>query len=147
MANPTMKQQSNDDAANGKVRIDKWLWAARFFKTRSLAKQAIEGGKIHCDGQRIKASKEISVGLMLNIRQDLDEKVVLVKALSEQRRGAPEAALLYEETEESIATREARRLERKAGLGAFLASDHRPNKKERRQIHRFQRVNTFSEGD
>lgn len=124
-----------------KVRIDKWLWAARFFKTRSLAKEAIEGGKIHYEGQRIKASKEISVGMFLTIRQDLDEKIVLVKALSDVRRGAPEAALLYEETEESKLTREKRAAERKAGLASFIVSDHRPNKKERRQIHRFQRIN------
>ncbi len=88
-----------------KVRLDKWLWAARFFKTRSLAKQAIEGGKIHCDGQRVKPSKEISVGITLTIRQDLDEKIISVIALSDQRRGAPEAALLYVETEASILER------------------------------------------
>ena len=124
-----------------KVRLDKWLWAARFFKTRSLAKQAIEGGKIHCDGQRLKPSKEISVGITLTIRQDLDEKIVLVNSLSDQRRGAPEAALLYTETEASILEREKRSAERKAGLASFIISDHRPNKKERRQIHQFQRIN------
>lgn len=123
----------------GKVRIDKWLWAARFFKTRNLAKQAIEGGKIHCDGQRVKASKEITTGLYLTIRQDLDEKTVLVTGLSEQRRGAPEAALLYQETEESRTQREERAAQRKAGMGSYIISDHRPNKKERRQIHRFER--------
>jgi len=123
-----------------KVRLDKWLWAARFFKTRSLAKQAIDGGKIHCDGQRVKPSKEISVGVSLSIRQDLDEKIVQVLALSDQRRGAPEAALLYAETEASIIAREKRSAERKAGLGSFI-SDHRPNKKQRRQIHQFQRIN------
>jgi len=126
-----------------KVRLDKWLWAARFFKTRNLAKQAIEGGKVHCDGQRVKAAKEISVGITLGIRQELDEKVVVVKMLSDQRRGAPEAALLYEETEASKALREKRSAERKAGLGSFLVSDHKPNKKERRQIHQFQRINLF----
>ncbi|MES2675443.1 MAG: S4 domain-containing protein [Pseudomonadota bacterium] len=124
-----------------KVRLDKWLWAARFFKTRSLAKQAIDGGKIHCDGQRVKPSKEISVGITLTIRQDLDEKIIVVIALSDQRRGAPEAALLYTETEASIIEREKRSAERKAGLGSFIVSDHRPNKKERRQIHQFQRIN------
>ncbi len=124
-----------------KVRLDKWLWAARFFKTRSLAKQAIDGGKIHCDGQRVKPSKEISVGITLTIRQDLDEKIILVIALSDQRHGAPEAALLYTETEASIIEREKRSAERKAGLGSFIVSDHRPNKKERRQIHQFQRIN------
>lgn len=128
-----------------KVRLDKWLWAARFFKTRNLAKQAIEGGKIHCEGQRVKAAKEISVGVTLSIRQDLDEKIVLVIALTDQRRGAPEAALLYQETEESRLLREKRSAERKAGLGSFLASDHKPNKKERRQIHQFQRINLSAE--
>ena len=128
-----------------KVRLDKWLWAARFFKTRSLAKQAIEGGKIHCDGQRVKPSKEISVGITLIIRQDLDEKIILVIALSDQRRGAPEAALLYAETEASIMEREKRSAERKAGLGSFIVSDHRPNKKERRLIHQFQRINLSEE--
>ena len=94
------KQKNEHDDDDDKIRIDKWLWAARFYKTRSLSKQAIDGGKIHCDGQRIKPSKEVTVGLVLTIRQDLDEKIVVVKALSAQRRGAPEAALLYEETEE-----------------------------------------------
>lgn len=123
-----------------KVRIDKWLWAARFFKTRSLAKQALEGGKVQCDGQKVKPSKDITTGLTLTIRQGYDDKVVLVKALSDKRRGAPEAQLLYEETAESIAKREERAAQRKAGgLAGQIVSDHRPNKKERRQIHRFQR--------
>ncbi|UZJ46266.1 S4 domain-containing protein [Marinimicrobium sp. C6131] len=123
-----------------KVRIDKWLWAARFFKTRSIAKQAVEGGKVQCDGQRVKPSKEITVGLTLKIRQGFDDKVVTVRALSDQRRGAPEAQLLYEETAESLALREERAAQRKAGgLAGQIISDHRPNKKERRQIHRFRR--------
>lgn len=130
---------------DSKVRLDKWLWAARFFKTRNLAKQAIEGGKIHCEGQRVKAAKEISVGITLSIRQDLDEKVVVVKMLSDQRRGAPEAALLYEETEESKTEREKRAAERKAGFASFIASDHKPNKKERRHIHQFKRINLFAD--
>lgn len=128
-----------------KVRLDKWLWAARFFKTRNLAKQAIEGGKVHCDGQRVKAAKEISLGITLSIRQDWDEKTVLVTMLSDQRRGAPEAALLYQETEASKELREKRALERKAGLGSFIAGEQRPDKKQRRQIHRFQRINLFDE--
>ncbi len=132
---------------DSKVRLDKWLWAARFFKTRSIAKQAIEGGKVHCDGQRVKAAKEISVGDMLSIRQDLDEKLVLVTALSDQRRGAPEAALLYQETEESKALREKRAAERKAGMASFIASDTKPDKKARRQIHRFQRINLLGDDD
>lgn len=121
-----------------KVRIDKWLWAARFFKTRSLAKQAVEGGKVHCDGQRVKPSKEIVLGLTLRIRQGFDERTVRVTGLSGQRRGAPEAALLYEETAESLAAREEQAAHRKAAKSAHPFSGHRPNKKERRQIHRFQ---------
>lgn len=122
-----------------KVRLDKWLWAARFFKTRSLAKQAIDGGKIHCDGQRVKPAKEITVGVTLVIRQGLDEKNVLVKALSDQRRGAPEAALLYDETPDSVARREAEAARRK--LLRSDAPEGRPTKKQRRQIHRFLELN------
>ncbi len=71
-----------------KVRLDKWLWAARFFKTRAIAKQMIEGGKVHYDGQRAKCSKVVELGATLKVRQGWDERVVVVKALSEQRRGA-----------------------------------------------------------
>ncbi len=121
-----------------KVRIDKWLWAARFFKTRSLAKQAIEGGKIHCNGQRVKASKDITVGMLLSIRQGWDTKEVKVIALSEQRRGAPEAALLYHETEASISKRKEHEEQRKIAKSASgLQREGRPSKKQRRQIHRF----------
>ncbi len=146
MAKQQNKQPLDEDD-DDKVRIDKWLWAARFFKTRNLAKEAIDGGKVHCDGQRVKPSKEAIVGLELTIRQNWDEKTVIIKALSDQRRGAPEAALLYEETEPSKELREKRAAERKAGLGAFIISDHRPNKKERRHIHRFQRINILGEED
>ena len=121
-----------------KVRLDKWLWAARFFKTRSLAKQAIEGGKVHYNGERCKVSKEVEVGATLTIRQGWDAKIVEVQTLSDQRRGAPEAQCLYRETEDSIKQREARAAQRKAfGPGADLISRERPNKKQRRQIHRF----------
>jgi ribosome-associated heat shock protein Hsp15 len=119
------------------VRLDKWLWAARFFKTRSLAKAAIEGGKVHLGGQRVKVSKEIAVGDVLQIRQGWDEKVVEVRALSDQRRGAPEARALYEETADSIARRESEAAARKAAGGLVNRPAHRPTKKQRRQIHRF----------
>ena len=120
-----------------KIRLDKWLWAARFFKTRSLAKKAIEGGKVHHQGQRVKVSKEIVVGDILQLRQGWDEKTITVLTLSNQRRGAPEAALLYQETEESITQREARAAERKAHNAALGHPVKRPTKKQRRQIHRF----------
>ena len=119
-----------------KVRIDKWLWAARFFKTRSLAKAAIENGKVHIDGNKSKASRQLEVGILLTIRQGFDNKTVEVIALSEQRRGAPEAMLLYSETAESIELREKDSAQRKAANSAVV-SDGRPNKKQRRQIHRF----------
>jgi ribosome-associated heat shock protein Hsp15 len=120
-----------------KVRIDKWLWAARFFKTRSLAKAAIEGGKIHCNGERCKSSREILVGMTLQIRQGLDERTVVVRGLSEHRGGAPQAALLYEETADSIAVRERLAAERKAQHLAEGGESNRPTKQDRRRIHRF----------
>jgi ribosome-associated heat shock protein Hsp15 len=82
----------------GKVRVDKWLWAARFFKTRSLAKTAIEGGKVQMDGQRVKVSREVAPGDVLRVRQGWDEHEVVVSAVTDQRRGAPIAQTLYEET-------------------------------------------------
>ena len=128
-----------------RVRLDKWLWAARFFKTRSLAKQAIDGGKVHCDGHKTKPSKEIVVGAQVKLRQGWDEKTVIVKRLSDQRRGAPEATLLYEETIDSIAQREKLAAERKAAGGSSLNTDGRPTKKQRRQIHRFINKNTLEQ--
>lgn len=92
-----------------KVRLDKWLWAARFFKTRALAKAAIESGKVHHRGERCKPGKEPRVGDELQIRAGFDEKTVVVQALSVVRRGAPEAQALYTETEASIAKRETPR--------------------------------------
>jgi ribosome-associated heat shock protein Hsp15 len=120
----------------GKVRLDKWLWAARFFKTRSLAKAAIEGGKVHLDGQRVKVSKEIAIGDTLQIRQGWDERVVKVTHLSDQRRGASEAQMLYQETAESVEKREAQARARKAAGGMIDHPAQRPSKQQRRQIHR-----------
>ncbi|WP_312514043.1 ribosome-associated heat shock protein Hsp15 [Stutzerimonas nitrititolerans] len=121
---------------DGKVRLDKWLWAARFFKTRALAKAAIEGGKVHCKGERCKPSKEPKVGEELVIRAGFDERTVVIRALSALRRGAPEAQQLYEETAESQARREKAAAMRKAGaLG--VETDGRPSKKQRRDLQRF----------
>lgn len=123
-----------------RLRIDKWLWAARFYKTRAIAKQAIEGGKVQCDGSRVKPSKEIEVGMEIRLRQGHDEKIVLVRALSDQRRGAPEAQQLYEETEASVAERERQAQMRKA-QPKHWPTPGRPTKKQRRQIHRFKQDN------
>ncbi len=132
----TKKTNSTDDTQLNRLRLDKWLWAARFYKTRSLAKQAIDGGKVSCEGIRCKPGKEIEEGMEIRLRQGFDEKTVIVKALSEQRRGAPEAQLLYEETEASIEARLELAAQRKAqpNLGP---SSGKPNKKDRRLIHRF----------
>ncbi|KJJ96674.1 RNA-binding S4 domain-containing protein [Pseudomonas sp. BGr12] len=119
-----------------KVRLDKWLWAARFYKTRSLAKEAIDGGKVHCRGERCKPGKEPKVGEEYVIRTGFDERTVVVKALSMVRRGAPEAQLLYEETADSVKRREDASAMRKAGaLG--VQTDGRPTKKQRRQLFSF----------
>ncbi|WP_288441279.1 S4 domain-containing protein [uncultured Pseudomonas sp.] len=126
-----MAQKADDD---DKVRLDKWLWAARFYKTRALAKAAIESGKVHCRGERCKPSKEPRVGDELVLRTGFDERTVVVKALSAVRRGAPEAQALYQETEESVRQREQAAELRKAGAMG-VTTDGRPNKKQRRQIH------------
>lgn len=121
-----------------RIRLDKWLWAARFFKTRALAKAAIEGGKVHYEGQRCKVSKTAEVGATLTIRQGFDQKEVIVRALSEQRRGATEARLLYEETTESIKQRMDETERRRIMKASMLMPDHKPNKKERRDMRRFE---------
>lgn len=120
-----------------KIRIDKWLWAARFYKTRSLCKQSIESGKVRYNGQRTKTSKFVEVGAELTIRCGWDDRTVIVKALSDQRRGAPEAALLYRETEQSLQQRTKEAERRKAAGRSGFFSDSKPTKKQRRQIHRF----------
>jgi len=124
-------------AAKSGVRLDKWLWAARFFKTRSLAKAAIEGGKVQLDGKRVKVSKEVSVGDRLRVRQGWDEKDITVLAVSDQRRGATEAQSLYRESADSIQRREHAAAARKAAGGMLERPLRKPSKRERRQIHRF----------
>jgi ribosome-associated heat shock protein Hsp15 len=132
--------ESGDKPGNEAMRLDKWLWAARFFKTRQLAIEAINGGKVHVNGHRAKPSKDIGIGARLTITKEPYHWDITVVALQTQRRPAVEAALLYEETPESHANRQAevarRREERELGIPA----DHRPNKRERRLIHRFKRI-------
>lgn len=116
------------------VRLDKWLWAARFFKTRSLAKQAVDTGHVFYNNSRCKASRSVSLGAQLRIRKPEQTLVVLVLALSEQRGPAAQAQLLYQETEESrierLKEQELQRLDRQA----FQAPAHKPNKHQRRQL-------------
>jgi ribosome-associated heat shock protein Hsp15 len=120
-----------------KCRLDKWLWAARFFKTRSLATTAIDTGKVHVDGDRAKPAKEVHIGQVIHIRNRDFEIEVDVRALSNVRRGAPEAALLYAETQASITKRENAKA---TGEGQFAQRDRgmgRPTKRQLRDIKKF----------
>ena len=125
------------------VRLDKWLWAARFYKTRSIAKAMIESGKVHYNNQRAKVSKIVEVGAMLKLRQGNEEKEIKIIALSDQRRGAPEAQLLYQETENSVKKREEIAWARKNNSLSMPHPHRRPNKKERRDLLKFKHQDKF----
>lgn len=125
-----------------KVRLDKWLWSARFYKTRSLAKDAVEGGKVHYNQQRCKPSKVVEIGAELTLRIGFIEKTIIVKSISGQRRNATLAQALYEETEESISKREKALLERKHMMGGQIFPAGKPNKRDRRLIHQFKNINS-----
>jgi ribosome-associated heat shock protein Hsp15 len=134
------RESEEEEDRDDRMRLDKWLWAARFFKTRSLAAEAINGGKVHLNGHKVKPGKEIAVGARLEISKDQYLWYIVVTALRAQRRPAKEAVLLYEETSESLAKRlaeiERRREEREFGV----EPGQRPDKKGRRAIHRFKRI-------
>lgn len=142
----TTPAQSKPELA---VRIDKWLWAARFYRTRTTAKEAIDGGKVHHQGERVKVSKEVRIGMEFTIRQGFEEKTIIVTALSIIRGNATAAQQLYEETPASIAKRELFQAARK--LSNLARPDHRPNKHERQQLQKFKNKNSahddiFDEG-
>jgi ribosome-associated heat shock protein Hsp15 len=121
------------------IRIDKWLWTARFFKTRSLAAEAVSGGKVHVNGQRCKPGKDIKVGDVITISKDQYTWEVAVNDLNKQRRPANEAAMLYAEEQASMVKRQQQIEQRKQQQALQHPSERerRPNKKQRRQIHRF----------
>lgn len=119
-----------------KTRIDKWLWAARFYKTRSLAAEAIAGGKVQVNGERVKRAKPLQLGDEVRIRQGPYEHLVVVRELSDRRGPAAQAATLYEETPSSRAAREALALQLKSLHSAFAPTPGRPTKKDRREINR-----------
>ncbi|MBS1203724.1 MAG: heat-shock protein [Proteobacteria bacterium] len=127
-----MKQQPAQE-----VRLDKWLWVARFYKTRALAREMIEGGKVHYNGQRSKPGKIVELNATLTLRQGNDERTVVVKGVTDQRRPATEAVELYEETAESIEKREKMALARKMNALTMPHPDRRPDKKERRDLLKF----------
>lgn len=121
------------------VRIDKWLWAARFFKNRNLAAEAVSGGKVHVNGQRCKPGKDVKIGDVITVSKDQYTWEIRVTDLNKQRRPAKEAALLYSEDEASIDKRRQQVELRKQQEALLHPSERerRPNKKQRRQIHRF----------
>jgi ribosome-associated heat shock protein Hsp15 len=119
------------------VRLDKWLWAARFFKTRTLATDAITGGKVQLNDGRVKASREVKVADRLEISNGEVRWTVRICALSDKRGPAPEARLLYEESPESIATRETLRETRKLVVDPAADLHGRPTKRDRRQLNHY----------
>lgn len=121
------------------VRIDRWLWAARFFKTRALAQAAIRGGHVHLNGVRVKPSRELKIGDSLSIARGVERFDIEVLGLSEKRGPAKVAAELYEEDPASIARREAEREERRLQRQLVTGPERRPDKRARRKIIRFTR--------
>ncbi len=128
------------------VRLDRWLWAARFFKTRSLAKAAIDGGKVHVDGQRVKPAKEVRVGQSLEIRRGDTAFTVLVDELSSQRGPATVAQTLYTETPESIEARETDAARRRMERAGLTVPATKPSKKQRRDLQRLKQDTAGAEG-
>lgn len=126
------KEKSSEE-----VRLDKWLWAARFYKTRAIAREMIEGGKVHYNGQRSKPGKVVELNAELILRQGNDERTVVVADISAQRRPASEAQQLYRETDASIEKREKMAQARKMNALTMPHPDRRPDKKERRDLMKF----------
>ena len=116
------------------VRVDVWLWAARFFKTRALAKQAIEAGKVEVNGLGCKPSRGVHLGDRLDIRRGEERFEIQAQGLSERRGSAPQAQQLYRESEESIARRSAEREQKRLAIAGFQAPKSKPDKRARRLI-------------
>ena len=133
----TKKAKLNDNSENSselKVRLDKWLWAARFYKTRAIAREMVQGGKVHYNGQRSKASKIVEIGAVIKLAQGVDEKTITVLNILEKRQSAPIAQTMYQESDASIAKREENTIARKNN--SFFAPHpvKKPDKKQRREL-------------
>ena len=133
----TKKTKLNDSSENAdalKVRLDKWLWAARFYKTRAIAREMVQGGKVHYNGQRSKASKIVEIGAVIKLAQGVDEKTITVLNILEKRQSAPIAQTMYQESDASIAKREENTIARKNN--SFFAPHpvKKPDKKQRREL-------------
>ena len=133
-----------DRAPLVRVRLDKWLWAARFYKTRSLAKTAIDGGRVHLNDARVKAAKEVAAGDTLTITRGDSTQTVVVSAVAERRGGATLAATLYAETVASIDAREEIRAQRRMERAGLTVPKRRPNKHERRRLREMKTAPTDS---
>jgi ribosome-associated heat shock protein Hsp15 len=131
-----MTDKDEGDGEDGRVRLDKWLWAARFYKTRSLASEAIAGGKVQVNGDRAKRARLLVVGDEVRVRQGPYEFLIVVRALSARRGPAAMAAELYQERPESRAAREAMALQLKTLHAAFVPEKGRPTKRDRRDLER-----------
>jgi len=140
MTRPAAHIGAEPPAAVEAMRLDKWLWTARFFKTRALATEAIDGGKVHLNGQRVKPGKEVAVGARIEISKDQYFWEITVIALNRQRRPAKEAAALYRETAASLARRQEEIERRRQQRELRIEPESRPTKQGRRAIHRFKRA-------
>ena len=133
----TKKTKLNDSSENAdalKVRLDKWLWAARFYKTRAIAREMVQGGKVHYNGQRSKASKIVEIGAVIKLAQGVDEKTITVLNILEKRQSAPIAQSMYQESDASIAKREENSIARKNNSFFAPHPDKKPDKKQRREL-------------
>jgi len=126
-----------DHSDNGRVRLDKWLWAARFFKNRGLATEAVEGGRVHLNGTRVKPAHGVKVGDRLEVTVGQDRRALTVLGLSERRGPASEAQKLYEESAESVAAREAAAEQRRLAAEPAVGRQGRPTKRARRDYDRW----------
>ena len=124
----------NDNPADPELRLDKWLWAARFFKTRSAAAEAVGGGKVHVNGQRVKPARAVRAGDRLEIQRGEERFEIVIQAINDKRRPASEARMLYEETADSLVRRERLTEERRLSQLARSESGGRPNKRDRRRL-------------
>lgn len=125
---------SSDPVDGLKVRLDKWLWAARFYKTRAVAREMVQGGKVHYNGQRTKASKIVDVGAKVKLAQGVDEKLITILSVLEKRQSAPIAQTMYQESDASIAKREENSIARKNNSFFAPHPDKKPDKKQRREL-------------
>ncbi len=131
-----LHQPSPMNADTEKVRIDKWLWAARFFKTRSKAKDAVVGGKVHVNGERVKPARSVKVGDQLEVTLPAHQVIVVVKGLLDRRGSATVAQTLYEETTESVSSREEMAEARRAARTGMTVPNRKPSRSDRRRLAR-----------